>query len=1353
MKNFCFAGKSFPVASLVLAATLSPSLFSPAQAQSASPRIGGPVEDSSLTTLSGNTLRIAQPRFDRGPVPEDTSGRMLLVLRRSAEQESALQQLLTDQQTRGSAEYHNWLTPADFGKRFGVADADVQTVAGYLASQGFQVGRIYQNNSAIEITGTAAQISHTFHTQMHTYQVGQKVFTANQSDPQIPRALAPVVAGFASLSNFRSAKATTGTRAEFDPATGTVKPLYDGPTVNGNPTYGISPGDLAKIYDLPAPSGTTPATIGVISDSNVNLEFIASYTSLFKTGAALPTVVVDGNDPGTSDDSLTTLEELELITAVDPKAKLTLYTSATTDYDTGLDFAIIRAVDDDAVNVLEIGASECEANLGDAANEFLSTAWEQAAAEGISVIAATGDAGSAGCDLPGAASGTEVSVGGLAVNGYASTIYDTAIGGTDFYYGKTGVSKTIVATKWSTNGGTPAFTSARGYIAEQPWNDSIQTYDQVTSNPTSLEGSGGGPSTHASTSATNTGVPYSQPTWQGIAVGVSASARVIPDLSFFAGDGANYSAYLLCAQPSDCSATTPTFTMAGGTAAAAAVFSGIAGLLVQKDGAQGNLNPELYALYAGSSSVFHDVASGSNSVACSSGTGCAGGMLSGYSALNGFDGASGMGSVDAGVFITNWASVSNAVNSPTLTLDVNGATTPVTGLLHGTLVNISVTASGSAGAPAGDVAILSTDPYAADKTIEFIRLNGGSGNDQSNYNDFLPGGTYTLVAKYPGSLTYKPAQSNTVQVTIAPEPSQVLMMSSTLPGFSTGNFSGASLAYGTPLTVTVEPFSLNVNEIGIPSGSVQVFDQQTNTQVSSLPLNSEGAATFVLNQLGVGSHSLVFQYAGDPSYLASTSILNSSGGPITAPITGAPLQTALSFVVNADVAATTLTSSTNTVSLEIPSATLTAVVQASTLPNTGHAPSGSVTFSDGNTVALTPSYDSNGNAIAVASEVVTPALVLGGTSTYSASYTPDANSIYSAGLPSNTVTINEQILGLPSTDTVTTIAASTGGTTFGNTSSLIFDINVVGTYLGIGNFTNVSGTVTVFANGVAIGSPVTLNQGSATFTVPKLNNYLELPNGLVTITAEYNGDGVIYGCLLFFCGTVPADVSYGTDQVTITGNTGGGGSSNPTLSGDFSIQALNTAQPVGPTSTLTTYGLQLTSLNNYAANYGATQPIQLSCSAPTGINCSFSATSIVTTSSISLASGTAQPNLYVSPATNYKFASLPANHDQHPWWPTAGGVTLACVLLGGIPGKRRKCQMFVMLLGVGLLSAGLGGCSGSGLQNSAADAGRVSGFGNAGSGQLATVSVGTYPVTVIATTTTTTNVMHSVTVNLVVNTQ
>ena len=384
---------------LLFTTAIAVSVVPAARAQAipaAIPRITAPVDQTRLVTLAGNTHFLAQPKFDRGLAPDDASGRMLLILKRSPEQESALQQFLEAQQTPGSGQFHKWISPTEFGKRFGVADADVQTVTGYLASEGFQVGRIYRNNSAIEVTGTAGQIRKTFHTQMHTYQVGSHQFFANQGDPRIPEALSPVVAGFAAMNNFHDTAPLPSTQAIFDRNSGNLQPLYDGPANGSNPSYGISPGDLAKIYDIPAPSGTTAAAIGIVSDSNVNLNFIASYTSLFQTGAAAPTVVVDGNDPGISSNSLRTLEQLELISAVDPSAAITLYTSATTDFDTGIDFAIIRAVDDDVVNVLNIGVSTCEASLGATGNAFLTAAWEQAAAEGISVIAATGDSGSGG---------------------------------------------------------------------------------------------------------------------------------------------------------------------------------------------------------------------------------------------------------------------------------------------------------------------------------------------------------------------------------------------------------------------------------------------------------------------------------------------------------------------------------------------------------------------------------------------------------------------------------------------------------------------------------------------------------------------------------------------------------------------------------------------------------------------------------------------------------------------------------------------------------------------------------------------------------------------------------------------
>src|SRR6202167_6083803 len=88
-----------------------------------------PVDESHLTVLKGNTHPLARPEFDLGTAPATLPmQRMLLVLKRSPEQESALEALLDAQQDKSSPNYHKWLTPEEYGKQFGPTDADLQTI-------------------------------------------------------------------------------------------------------------------------------------------------------------------------------------------------------------------------------------------------------------------------------------------------------------------------------------------------------------------------------------------------------------------------------------------------------------------------------------------------------------------------------------------------------------------------------------------------------------------------------------------------------------------------------------------------------------------------------------------------------------------------------------------------------------------------------------------------------------------------------------------------------------------------------------------------------------------------------------------------------------------------------------------------------------------------------------------------------------------------------------------------------------------------------------------------------------------------------------------------------------------------
>ena len=58
--------------------------------------------------------------------------RVLLMLKGSSEQEAALDQLLTEQQDPSSPRFHQWLTPEEFGQRFGASSQDTDVVGGWL---------------------------------------------------------------------------------------------------------------------------------------------------------------------------------------------------------------------------------------------------------------------------------------------------------------------------------------------------------------------------------------------------------------------------------------------------------------------------------------------------------------------------------------------------------------------------------------------------------------------------------------------------------------------------------------------------------------------------------------------------------------------------------------------------------------------------------------------------------------------------------------------------------------------------------------------------------------------------------------------------------------------------------------------------------------------------------------------------------------------------------------------------------------------------------------------------------------------------------------------------------------------
>ena len=922
-------------------------------------RITQAVDESQLTVLRGNTYPLARAQYDRGPAPTSLPmNRMLLVLQRSPAQEAALEQLLEQQQDPSSPSYHQWLTPQQFGQQFGPADQDIQTIASWLQSHGFQVTRISNGRTVIEFSGTAGQVQEALHTTIHQYAVpganGIEDHWANSADPQIPTALTPVVVGVDTLHNFpRKPMHVVAGVFKKNRSTGEIKavnPEYSftcGTTQGtGQPItcYGLGPYDFATIYNvLPLWNGSpapvidgTGQTIGIIGETDVDMQDLAAFRSLFGLPANPPVVVLDGADPGIvpGDETESDLD-LQWSSAVAKGATIKFITSATTNTTLGVDLSAQYAVDNNVAPVLSESYGICEAGLGTAGNQFYNAVWQQAAAEGITAFVSAGDNGSAGCDSHDNPAPAPAQFG-LQVSGFASTPYNVAVGGTDFN------DLSNPSTYWSaTNISSTTQQSAKSYIPEVPWNDTctspaMEFYgfssnaltncnntEVIGVNVFTLSGSGGKSSctTGDSQDVTSCAGGYTKPSWQTGTGVPSDGKRDLPDVSLFAATGFfTDSFYIVCEADQTggnyCNQDPANleFLGVGGTSASSPAFAGIMALVNEKIGSrQGNANYVFYQLAAksgnsctssgtpASTCIFYDVTTGTNAMPCAEGSpncsapGAEGiGILSGYNSTAGYDLTTGLGSVNAANLVNKWSTITSALKPTATTLSLS----PTSSIVHGSAVTVQINVTPTppaTGTATGNVALMATstiDPGVAD----FALTNGSV----SSTTDVLPGGSYNVTAHYPGDGNFSASDSAPVAVSVTPEGSK------TAVSFITQNAQGnvlpfSSGPYGSPVYLRADVSGNSGN--GVPTGTVTFLDGgNAITGIPALTLNSQGNVlpTNATYTFGAGAHSITGDYSGNPSFNSSTSPANSfmilqavtsffRGSPVALRLTSAPL--------------------------------------------------------------------------------------------------------------------------------------------------------------------------------------------------------------------------------------------------------------------------------------------------------------------------------------------------------------------------------------------------------------------------------------------------------------------------------
>ena len=684
-------------------------------------RVRRAVDAQQSTALPGHVHRLAQSQYDQGAVnPAMSISGVTMLVKLAPDQLADLDNLIREQQNPSSPQFQKWLTPEEFGDRFGLSRNDESTLTAWLASQGLDVSTSRGRNS-LEIRGSAAQVSQAFGTEFHTFSINGQTRFAATIDPSIPEALADIVAGFIGLDDF-----PIESRAKLAP-----------PNLNSGTSHFLAPEDFSTIYNLgplyAAGIDGTGMSIAVVGQSAVSLSDIRAFRTRYNLPVNDPKMgLYSGVDPGFNSAQLEGTLDIEWAGAIAPKATINYV------YGSNAFSAMIFSIQQNISPIITVSYGSCET---DYSGPVFRSTLQQANAQGITVLVSSGDSGAAACNLNGAG---PLAPNGIAPQFPASLPEVTAVGGTQFAEG--------AGNFWAPTS-SPSFGSALSYIPEAAWNESSKALG--------LASTGGGSSRM-----------YPQPAWQTGAGVPADGARHVPDISLSA---ALHDAYFITYAGGNGGVF--------GTSASAPAMAGIVALLnhyqlskgfIRTPGL-GNINPQLYRLARTSPQVFHDIVSGDNIVPCVQGSqDCLTGSF-GYRAGPGYDMATGLGSIDANALATRW-------NSATKGVLLSLLADPGTRTLNDTVqLTATIVSADGAGTPTGTISFVLANNITSNLPVGTVPLTDGRATLSVPLYMAQTTGAITLSALYSGDAAFSSGGSTLrLAVTTAPVGAAVIVPSQTI---------------------------------------------------------------------------------------------------------------------------------------------------------------------------------------------------------------------------------------------------------------------------------------------------------------------------------------------------------------------------------------------------------------------------------------------------------------------------------------------------------------------------------------------------------------------------------------------
>ena len=738
-----------------------------------------------------------------------------MLLEPSLEQRQALDIELARQQDPKLSEFHHWLTASQFADAFGNSAGDVAAVVSWLRSEGLDVAPLPSSRGWVEFSGTVAQLEQAFQTRVEMVATPSGVRMSLAGAASVPAVLRALIHGLVSLDGVVAEPAVTALSSIATP----VAELRAANSISS--AEALTPQLAGHLLNLDAlrASGATGAgeRIAIAARTNVKAQDAAAFEAAFGLPENAMQVIPDGPDPGFGNnaDEAEALLSAAWAGAAAPEAQIVLVPAASTSATDGIDLSLAAIVDQALAHTVSVGFSACEASLSEARQAFYAALYRQAAAEGIAVIAASGDSGASACQ----AAGSEAAVtSGYGVNALASTAWNTAVG-------VAGISGSGNLAAWSPrNSADPAYAGGGGRSAVYP-------------------------------------VPAWQPLPAGVAAGPKTHSRLMPDLALpTALDNGTNRGMAFCM---GCSGNSCSAVRAGGSAAAAALFAGVAAIIAQKNGAQGNIAPTLYEL-SRRNGVFEDVQQGNARLACADGSpGCDASGEIGFDAAAGYDLATGLGSIDAQKLVENWATAAATGSGATSVL----LTVSPAALNNTYNPSAQITFAASVSSLTGGATPAGTITFSDATSNGAITIGGSavtldsSGNASVTVNSGLPIGGNNVTAQYSGDANYAPnVSSPPFVVTIA--------KSQTTPSISAPGTVAAGAAFTATVTITAGTPPAGALP---PGGAVTMAVDGVAKATANL--TTAGGVTSALFNLTApllsGAHNLQATYPGDANYQAS----------------------------------------------------------------------------------------------------------------------------------------------------------------------------------------------------------------------------------------------------------------------------------------------------------------------------------------------------------------------------------------------------------------------------------------------------------------------------------------------------